>query len=80
MPVVLHEEKKDDSIPVGDMNFGEIGLTVKWFGSVEYLGMIVTRNEKGLHQVGGKSFWSCPPNGPEFRVRILPPGTLLRVE
>lgn len=77
MPVKL---KNDDSIPVKQMADGQIGVIVSCPHN-EYLGRVVQRYSGSLVCIGrecGHS-WSSVSGNDDFRVRILPPGTLLEI-
>lgn len=81
--MTIHEETKPVSIPVFKMRDGEISVITDW-NPPHHVGEIVQRYQNSLITLGKHSVesWSditvfdCLE---EYRVRILPPGTLLKI-
>jgi len=78
----LYKEIPDNTICVNDMKDGDIAIIRKW-GISDYVGCIVQRYENNLIRLGENSGkgWSDVLNyrNENFRVEILPKGTLLEV-
>lgn len=88
MSVSLAEKKVDRSISIMDMKDGQIAEIVNWIYD-EYPGYIVQRFGDGLVRIGHKRGDSWPnifinlkdkEQINKCRVKILPNGTLLKVE
>lgn len=78
---IVNEQQR--GIPTCEMKDGDIGIIIQWGENIksESIGVIVQRYEDELIAIGkdrGESY-SIIPNGKEFRVRILPKGTLLEI-
>lgn len=88
MPIELANSDIDGSIPVHLMQDGDIAVITTWWHK-QYLGRIVQRYGNFLMAVGlpqGFGFGILFPDAlsdaessQTCRVRILPPGTLLRI-
>ena len=83
MKLVKH---KDDSIPVMEMNDGQLAVIVQWDNDSNYNGIIVQRWRDHLIILGGKDGWgnlfvsgNAYAINSKCRVRILQPGELLEV-
>lgn len=77
-------KQNDDSIPVMEMNDGQLAVIVQWGNESSYNGIIVQRWRDHLIIIGESDCWSNiykPGCGlsEDCRVRILQPGELLEV-
>ena len=84
----LHKPRSINSINVGDMEDGDVGVVISWGTYDSYKGKIVQRYGDSLIALGlesGNSWNHCFSDGSHwphdgnFIVEILQPGTLLEV-
>lgn len=77
----IYQEKKDDSIPVREMEDGQIGVIAEWSTQPMYVGVIIQRYNNYLVALGKPYVcsWYEITDNHGCRVRILQPGTLLEV-
>lgn len=72
-------ESPEVSVPVYDMKDGDIAIIVRWGGMNEYCGRVIQRFDDILITLGapsGQHFSNiCDESKPNYRVRILLPGT-----
>jgi len=83
MTVVLKDNQ--DSIPVCEMQDGDIGMIVNWHHIYNYVGRIVQRYGCHLITLGQDHTHSWPEyfnyqtSDEEYRVRILKAGEILKI-
>lgn len=77
----LVNETPDDSIPVSDLMQGQVAEIVRC-QNMSFVGLLVKRTAtESLESLGGTLYWThCAEYGGGFRVRVLPNGTLIRIE
>lgn len=77
-------DREVNDISIDEMNDGEIGVITKWGDYPKYIGSVIQRYNDILIVIGehsDKSFSTCYDDGDNtnYRVRILPTGTLLKI-
>ena len=82
--VTIVETSPDDTIPVQELKPGQVGVITHWGFGVEYCGNVVKRTYRGgLEALGGEVCWDkedVETFDDRCRVRVLPNGTMLKVE
>jgi hypothetical protein len=83
MGLKLHEAKSDGTIPVREMEPGQVGIITEFGVSKQYVGNVVQKQKGSTYLrnlTSGDGWTNVMSNNDSYRVRILPPGTLLEVE
>lgn len=76
----INKEESQNIIPVRDMKVGEVAEIVSWGGALNFNGVLVIRSIDHLTKLDGSDFWSELLNlSEDFKVRLLPNGTLLEI-
>lgn len=76
--VVIKSDITND-IPVRELPNGELAVITKWGICPNMIGTVVQKNVKTLEIVGKDDGWTPPPTSEDYRVRVLPKGTILEV-
>lgn len=66
-------------IPVCDLKEGRLAVVTNCYGNNVYEGTIVQRFQDKLIGINCVTYWNYIIDSDDFRVRVLPPGTVLEI-
>jgi hypothetical protein len=79
MPAVLADSVPDGVLPV-DMKQGDVAVIVEKFGLCDpSVGDVVVRHQSHILYLGRSSYWNSGIANFPCRVKILPPGTTIKL-